>query len=146
MDELTEPVTYDRARLRVLLQAVVAGRGSLHWAETGGRSSAILMPRGTSCGPILITVVDEEAMITAGTGARFSSSPGEPGDESHLAQVVEAIVNGGATECAWFDATDGVYRTDVEIVGPGWSYTIDDEPGIIERRRLEPWPVAGAAE
>ena len=136
-----DQINYDQSEVRRLLADLVLDRGTLHWRSMpGGRGSAILMPAAAGIsGPILVTVVAEEAVVQAGAGASTVLTCAQSGDEGHVASFVGAIMDGGATEFGIFDL-DGLPRVDLTVVGSFGEYSFDTTEAI-HIRQIPAWPM-----
>lgn len=136
---LREEFTYDLKALKRAINGRVASGGEAKWsrAKPDGIHALLLPPDGSAGSPILLSVVRDVARLQAGTGARLSLSGAQPGDEERVAEVVGAIIDGGAAEHA-IPGLDGEYVLRLEVRGDGFAMTPETRTSL-RVRDLPPW-------
>lgn len=119
---LIEEFNYDLKAVKKAINGRVPNGGEVKWSrrKPEGLHALLLPPEGSSGSPILLTVVRDEARLQAGTGARLSLGGAQPGDEGRVAEVVGAIIDGGAVEHA-VRGLDGEYIMRLEVRGDGFA-------------------------
>jgi hypothetical protein len=135
---------YDRKQLLTMFENLVKGRGNLHHSDHihNGLSVLFIPLAHSSAGPIHVIVVADEAVITAGLDSKFFIGGSETGDETHLCEVIEAIMVGAATEYGIFEPRES-FTTNLMITGDTWGYEFDTSSAVFIRH-LPAWPKKGS--
>lgn len=131
--------SFDLSAIRSEIEARIPREGRLEWRADGpDRAHGLLIPPSGSPGsPIILTAVADVVIITAGLGARQSYGGAQPGDEGLIADIVEAIIQGGATEYALVDM-DGTYAIRLAIESDQFR-SMPETRGATKVRRIPAW-------